>query len=129
MVTQRPPDDRSPTTKGNFVNAVVSYGPNRFPGGDANEIVDFGPSGEGDQGAVTAPGNGVWATRLYSGRPNYTPSAKGLITHTYTGYTAGNLSQKANMWSRRFAIPNGAPMAPSGIGIADPGSDDVVFEF
>jgi type II secretory pathway pseudopilin PulG len=120
-----------PTRKGNYANAVVSYGPNHFPGGEEFEIVDFGPVSDDALAAVTAPGDGIWGARLYGGRPSFKPSAKGLITHGYISYnnSSFNATRAANAWTRQFAIANGVPLPPSGFGIADPGSDDIVFEF
>lgn len=133
-----------PTRKGNFVNAVVSYGNNHYPGGHEDVRGDFGATSAGDA-AVLDEGAGPFRLRLYKGLVNFRPSAKGILTHTYLrgGTGPGDTEfdrARANVWSRKFALDN-IGFFPGGINslprdtagnvvcITDPGSDDVVFEF
>ncbi len=118
----------APDRKGNFVNAVVSYGPNQYPGGSEFNRLDFG----GDA-SVDSTGTGPFQLRLYRGRPEFRPPAKGVITHRYL--TLPELTAaRANVWSSEHFTYVPAGLQPtdetgSPIGITDPGSDDIVFEF
>ncbi len=111
-----------PTKKGNFVNAVVSYGRNRIPGGQDGERVTW-------TGADTesAAGPGAYSLRLYKGKIDFI-GGKGRITHTaleINEYTV----DRANVWSQEYFPNVGNTAALPSVGIADPGSDDVIFEF
>jgi hypothetical protein len=103
------------------VNAVVSYGPNQFPGGDDEFAKPAFIPGGGP--AFAQDGGDPWNRRLYRGRPGVTD--RGVITFTYLttdefNGVAGR--RRAAAWSREFD--------PSvGVGISDLGSDDIVFEF
>ena len=138
----------SPAEKGNFINAVVSYGNNHYPGGSEDVRANFGTMGSGD-GNVALPGDGPWGLRLYKGVVGYRPTTKGYITHTYlvggTGPADTEFNRaRANIWNRKFATDNigffpggvnGLPSDGKGngvnsvVGITDSGSDDIVFEF
>jgi len=122
FVTQDPDTQRA-NAKGNYVNAVVSYGPNHFPGGEEFEAgAPFGPvAGQ----PIDAEGQGPWSMRLYTGVQDFRPETKGIITYRYRPASEFS-SERANVWSRNFGTAN---LPPSGIGISDPGADDVVFEF
>ncbi len=132
-----------PTRKGNFVNAVVSYGNNHYPGGGEDVRATYGAVGGGDAAAVVSDGQGPYSLRLYKGLVGYKASAKGYVTHTYLG-NAEYTRDRANIWNREFAInnigffPGGLGSLPtdgkgnginSVLGITDSGSDDIVFEF
>lgn len=122
FVNERAPNDN--TAKGNFVNAVVSYGPNNYPGGREEERIAF--PGNGDAAVGTGS---PFALRLYKGRPGFV-SAKGRITHTYltaSEFLGTEGENRANVWRDDFLGNVGATL-PS-VGITDPGSDDVIFEF
>lgn len=116
-------NDFVPTRKGNFVNAVVSYGPNHFPGGDEYDRPDFGDRSAG----VNAAGLGIWANRLYTGVVGFKPDAKGIVTHKLAIPAVGDVGP-ANVWGKDFAQANGVTLV-NGVGISDNGSDDIVFEF
>ncbi|MCC6546320.1 type II secretion system protein [Candidatus Sumerlaeota bacterium] len=139
----------SPAIKGDFVNAVVSYGNNHYPGGTEDVRMDFGTV-PGNDTNVAVDGNNAWGLRLYKGSVGYRPTTKGYITHTYLrGGTGVNgdtefTRARANIWSRKFALDNiglfsgGINSLPndgknngaaSVVGITDSGSDDIVFEF
>jgi prepilin-type N-terminal cleavage/methylation domain-containing protein len=120
FVTQ---DATSFTRKGNYVNAVVSYGPNQYPGG-VDEFDKPAFTGNG----ITASGGGVWDRRLYNGRPGFTD--RGAVTFTYL--SSAELSSTrghscAEAWSRDFDPAYASSVG--GSGISDLGSDDIVFEF
>lgn len=120
FVNERPANETNPTPKGNFANAVVSYGPNHYPGGDEFAPGDFGVVPGGDA-AASAAGAGEFGLRLYKGFPNFKPANRSVVTHTLltsSEYT----SARASIWSRDF---NNSGR----IGITDIGSDDVIFEF
>lgn len=126
------PDGQDLGRKGNYVNAVVSYGPNNYPGGVEFEEPRILFQGSGDPFDQTG-GSTPYALRLYTGRPGFT-GEKGAITFRWRGGDLnfdGLARERANMWSRDFFNVGGVtPYAPSsGLGIADPGSDDIVFEF
>lgn len=130
-----------PGAEGNFVNAVVSYGPNQVPGG--GEI--FIPSG--NVGTAVGGDSGHFALRAYSGDPNSAQNPLGLKR----GATLLQASQGraiANAWTRLFAQRAGGTifddLAETGtsdpvdvgdgilstkLGITDVGSDDVTFTF
>lgn len=114
-------DTLSFTRKGNYANAVVSYGPNQFPGGD--DEFARPPFAIGGGPPFEQEGGDPWNRRLYRGRPGVTD--RGVITFTYLtpNELTGNAgARRAGAWSREFD--------PSvGTGIVDVGSDDVVFEF
>lgn len=116
--------------KGSFVNAVVSYGPNQYPGGVESPLPTFG-TGVRDQ---ADEGIFPWNMRLYRGLPGFKPSSKNLPTHTYRAAaefriaTDPNARARANMWGRGFATTaNGIPAGT--VAITDLTSDDLVFEF
>jgi len=114
-------DALSFTRKGNYVNAVVSYGPNQFPGG-ADEFAKppFAVSGGP---AYAQTGGDPWDRRLYKGRPGVTD--RGVITFTYlttAEFSGAEGRRRASAWSRDFDVTVGT-------GISDIGSDDIVFEF
>jgi hypothetical protein len=114
-------DRLSNTRKGNFVNAVVSYGPNQFPGG-ADEFAKP-PFAVGGGAGFTQLGGSPWDRRLYKGRPGFTD--RGVITFTYLTFDEFNGvdgRRKAAAWSNDFDVTIGT-------GISDIGSDDIVFEF
>lgn len=130
FVNEAAPAD--PTRKGNFVNAVVSYGSNRYPGGLEDVRGDFGPISAGNA-AANDVGQGPYSLRLYRGAPNFTPANKGFPT--YTMLSSGEYNRnRANVWGRRFTgfVAGGlVAQDPNGVavGITDPASDDVIFEF
>lgn len=110
FVTERAPDN--PTIKGNFVNAVVSYGLNLAPGGDEDtQRAGF----ENLQLFRGIPGKGSYEWR---------PRSEFVGTGAF---------DRANIWSRDFIGNSGAglPSTRAGlvVGISDPESDDIVFEF
>lgn len=116
LFVQEGADGLNPTKKGTFVNAVVSYGPNQVPGGDERFRANF-----------TSPLNGV-GLRLYTGNP-----AEGRFTSLdVPQYTRA----RASAWALKYATALGTDtqLAPNfdntgRVGITDPTSDDVVFEF
>ncbi|MBI1293307.1 prepilin-type N-terminal cleavage/methylation domain-containing protein [bacterium] len=114
-------DSLSFTRKGNYVNAVVSYGPNQFPGG-SDEFAKP-PFAAGGGPGYTQTGGSPWDRRLYIGRPGFTD--RGVITFTYLTFDEFNGAagrRKAAAWSNDFDTTIGT-------GISDLGSDDIVFEF
>ncbi len=118
----------APDRKGNFVNAVVSYGPNQYPGGTEAARLDFG-----GEATVDSLGSGPYQLRLYRGRPEFRPPAKGQITHRYLTIPELNIP-RANVWSQEHFsyVPGGLQPTDEQnqpVGITDPGSDDIVFEF
>lgn len=114
-----------PTRKGNYVNAVVSYGQNHYPGGADEDRGVFGGIPGSDAGAVAAPGGGAFGWRLYTGSPNYKPANKGVVTHTLV--TGTDLTpERAAIWT---SAPGINRAGTSGIAITDRGSDDIIFEF
>lgn len=115
--------DGLPTGYGEYVNAVVSYGFNRVPGGGELYVSD------GDQNNASDPG--PFGLRLYVGNPDVSTddAVRLLRTEEY------NL-RRANAWNTEFAgnvgITNALARSDDGstsIGISDTGSDDVVFTF
>jgi prepilin-type N-terminal cleavage/methylation domain-containing protein len=106
--------------KGNYVNAIVSHGRNQYPGGEPVPD-DDNPSNR----------NAMLNLRLYEEVPGATKGVPTFRLRVRTEYT----TQRANIWTARFAQANGVPLPirPGGItstvGIADPTSDDIVFEF
>lgn len=127
FVTDEAVGNQPATRKGNYVNAVVSYGPNNYPGGTEFNRVPY----EGaDQSSI---GPGPYALRLYRGRPDFRPPAKGVVTHQYLTQNELNIP-RANAWSQDFFtnVPGGnQPQDENGnpVGITDTASDDIVFEF
>jgi len=116
----------NPTFKGDYINAIVSYGPNQVPGGGDNQRV-----------GVINVATGAPARRLYR-----QPTATSFVYLTDADFTGtGSISTGAglaNIWNRRFNLAAGftdADMATDndntglGVGITDKGSDDVIFEF
>lgn len=102
----------SPTLEPDYLTAVVSYGPNRIPGG--------GPSIE----PSLAPG--MLAMRLYTG--DYHGSEFTLLSDN--DYVTALGAARAAVVSNRFGtagLANNDEGQPTGI--LDPGSDDVVYEF
>lgn len=130
------------TRKGNFVNAVVSYGPNHYPGGDEFARGDFGVVPSGNTAPMGAEGSNQFKLRAFKGFVGFRGD-RGFITHT--ALRANEYTRdRANAWSKDFALANiglfsngvnGLPSDGQGNGvnsvvcITDPGSDDVVFEF
>lgn len=114
----------SPGVTGNFVNAVVSYGPNQLPGGG-----EFYRPTVGD---IFNPNDtGPYGLRLYVGNPNDTSlNLTYLRDDQFTDERANAWSweygQNAGMTPANFALADDFS-AP--IGITDAGSDDVVFSF
>ncbi|MCB2154788.1 type II secretion system GspH family protein [bacterium] len=109
---------------GNFINAVVSYGPNQLPGGG-----EFFRPTAGD--IFNVNDTGPYGLRLFVGNPNDTSlSLTYLLEDQFT-------DERANAWSWEYGQNygmNAASFALSDdqstpIGITDPGSDDVVFSF
>lgn len=99
----------SPADKGDYFTAVVSYGPNRVPGG--------GPSY--NPGTAAGPLN----ARIYTGdfRDN---DYSTLLPAEY------NIDPRPRAISKRFGTSDLAPNdAGDPTGILDPGSDDIVIEF
>lgn len=119
FVTDRDINDVSrndPTEKGNFVNAIVSYGLNLTPGGD--ERTERG---------------GFEDLQLFTGISGRGP----FIWRNIDEFRGAASRPRANAWSREFASTVGGTY-PTGtvagggngiIGISDPESDDIVFEF
>lgn len=119
FVTDRDLDDASrndPTVKGNYVNAIVSYGLNLTPGGD--ERTERG---------------GFENLQLYTGISGRGP----FVWRGIDEFRGATSRPRANAWSREFASQVGGTY-PTGtiagggtgiIGISDPESDDIVFEF
>lgn len=108
------------TRKGNYVNAIVSYGRNGYPGGEPVPADDAPPNLEQ-----------LLNMRLYTevlDTVKSIPTFRQVAPNQYT-------RQRANMWTARFADLNGSPRPIraggtfSPAGIADPTSDDIVFEF
>ncbi len=134
FVTDDSPENA--TTKGNFVNAVVSYGPNHVPGGHEFFRADFQRPAGSEADVLDEPGAGAFQFRLYSGFPG--SRINGIVTFQYLERDEFT-PERANVWSRDFIIEwqgtlfNVADIAedengqPSGI--ADTTSDDIVFEF
>jgi len=133
FVSERNAQDSS--LKGNYTNAVVSYGRNQYPGG-GDEVR---PAAGANLGDLNTVGTGQWRFRLYYGNP-----ASRQLRLAPLGGIAGVddpalLADRASIWSAQFAGQSGErltntadyPSDGSGrlIGIADPGTDDVVFEF
>ncbi|CAN5371784.1 hypothetical protein BH09SUM1_BH09SUM1_02020 [soil metagenome] len=115
-----------PTKKGGYVNAVVSYGPNHYPGGKDDDRGAFGTIPGSDAAAVQAPGGGAFGWRLYTGSPGYKPLSKGLITHTLV--TGANLTDdRAAIWTSDPALNRGS--TGGNLAITDLGTDDIIFEF
>lgn len=112
----------NPTFQGDFVNAVVSYGPNQVPGG-----------GNNFRTAVVNQTAGPAARRLF-----FQPATTQFIYLEEADFQGSSGSYLANVWSRRFNIAAGFtdaelaedndPTLPR-VGITDRGSDDVIFEF
>lgn len=108
------------TRKGNYVNAVVSYGRNQYPGGEPVPADDIPVNREA-----------MMDLRLYTEAEGVD---KGLPTFRYRSATEFT-RQRANIWSAEFANRAGTPLPvrPGGItsqtGISDPNSDDIVYEF
>ncbi len=127
-----------PGVEGNFVTAVVSYGRNQVPGGGSR----FVPGGD-----PVVPNDGSsWGLRMYFGDPNNKQNPKTLKRGNDLLNGNANGRAIANAWTRRFAQNAGSfgQLADSGdpdpvdvgdgilsvkLGITDPGSDDVVFDF
>lgn len=108
------------TRKGNYVNAVVSYGRNQYPGGQPVPA---------DDNPVNR--DAMMNLRLYE---EATGVDKGLPTFVYRNAN-GFTRQRANIWAAEFANRAGTPLPirPGGVtsptGISDPNSDDIVYEF
>lgn len=108
--------------KGNYANAVVSYGENLIPGGPDSTKVPFnGPA------TVDALGDSGYQFRLFKGRPGFV-SDKGLITHKYLTLNEF-VEDRAAVWNSQFFTPAVSSWYGAGPGITDSGSDDIIFEF
>ncbi len=126
------PEAANPTRKGNYVNAVVSYGRNHYPGGGPDVIVNFGANPGSGNGVAAAEGQGPFALRLYKGVVNGTVPNKSLPTYTSLTGLEYN-TNRANVWSDQF-IGNVSGQLPTDgagnpVGITDTGSDDIIYEF
>ncbi|MDX2176034.1 MAG: prepilin-type N-terminal cleavage/methylation domain-containing protein [Candidatus Sumerlaeia bacterium] len=123
FINEDPEVGINPTSKGNFINAVVSYGPNRVPGGG-----DAGPA------ADISDVNGPAGLCLYVIGPGFTS-----FTHLDdAGFLGAPGLRRANAWTRAFYLTAGfsettlQPAADDinrGVGITDSGSDDIIYEF
>lgn len=122
-----------PTVKGNYVNAVVSYGENMTPGGSDSLIPPNGPTNVND---LNATGSFPWSMRLYTGSFKKGATMKTLpsaayVDNTNPAYSGGSnpglAVQRANVWSQAFYGGTGLPN--NHVGISDETSDDIVFEF
>ncbi len=134
------------TIKGSYINAVVSYGKNLAPGG----LEDNRPFG--DPGSPGNVGDGVYRFRLFTGNPSRgefemltAQDFQTRATPLGSPTNAALANDRAQIWSREFAGDNGQNLQTGGdiplgpdpdtptndvlLGIADPGSDDIVFEF
>jgi len=135
----------TPGREGNFVNAVVSYGPNQVPGGGEIYVANGAPGNN-------TPGSdsGDYTLRLYTGDPNSIVNPLYLKRGNELLIADPDAQRMANAWTRKlysdagFSIANGAfPSSgtpdpidlgdgitnSNALGITDSGSDDVVFTF
>jgi type II secretory pathway pseudopilin PulG len=108
--------------KGNYANAVVSYGENLIPGGPDSTKVPFNGAN-----TVDALGDSGYQFRLFKGRPGFV-SDKGLITHKYLTISEF-VEDRAAVWNSQFFTPAVTSWYGAGPGITDSGSDDIIFEF
>lgn len=123
FINDDPIKGTNPGFQGDYINAVVSYGPNQVPGGGANFRT-----------GLISPASGAGTRRLY--RQTLAERFEYLEEADFQGPTGESL---ANIWTRAFNIAAGfadTDMAPNpdidlttGVGITDRGSDDVIFEF
>jgi hypothetical protein len=121
FVVDRAPNDG--TVKGNFVNAVVSYGENLVPGGNDPALPPNGPANVND---VNAEGSFPWSLRLFTGSFKAGATVKLLNGPDFLS-GAPLARERAAIWSQEFY--GGTGISNTYIGIADEESDDVVFEF
>lgn len=107
----------NPEDKGSVINAIVSYGPNRVPGG-------------GDVAAVNlADLTGPAGRRLYrqtAGNPRPTYLTPAEFTRARAASWSSVYNTNAGFGATGLALNNDGTATA---GITDPGSDDVVFEF
>lgn len=123
----------SPGQSADYFNAVVSYGPNKFPGG--NENTPDTPAGASVRDALRGAALYLVGDPLGDGQANYTmKSASPLVTDTNYRVILSTLD--AGWASFRDSI-KWDPAAYAGqnqqnlgyVGIRDNGSDDLSFEF
>jgi prepilin-type N-terminal cleavage/methylation domain-containing protein len=123
FINDDPVHGDNPGFQGDYINAVVSYGPNQVPGGGANFRT-----------GLINPAAGAGTRRLYN--QTLAERFEYLEEADFQGPSGERL---ANIWKRTFNFAAGfadTDMAPNpdidsttGVGITDRGSDDVIFEF
>ncbi len=126
-----------PGVEGNFITAVVSYGPNQVPGGGSL----FQSPGD----SVVPNDGSPWGLRMYYGNPNDKANPKTLKRGPDLLDANSNGRAIANAWTRLFAqnagnlgqladsddpdpVDIGDGILSTKLGITDTGSDDVVFD-
>lgn len=113
----------NPRQTGNRINAIVSYGRNRVPGG--GNLAE--PAGSFDDSGVGT----AYGLRLYRGNPDNEQAP--LVLLQRSDLFGSNGQRRANVWGVGFATDTtGFALDNDGInpvGITDPGSDDIVFTF
>jgi len=115
-----------PAEEGDYFTAVVSYGPNRVPGGTGD--MDTHPS-ESDQAAqLLKCGLFIKGDSLHPGQP---PSAA-VADYTLRSISGGgdaSLSNQTFITNFAQSIESAFLNDPTKIGIQDPGSDDIFWAF